>query len=109
MDFRFLLTQVWGEPRDLKSREGELAARRDERVRSLVRFAYERVPWYARAMLGEGLVPDDIRTADDLGLLPIVRHEDLASEPAAFLPRNARMEELLELRTSGSTMIPRRN
>lgn len=108
MDFRFLLTQVWGEPRDLKSRPEELAARRDERVRSIVRFAYERVPWYGRAMRERGLVPDDVRTAADLALLPIVRHEDLASEPAAFLPRDAKTEDLLELRTSGSTMIARR-
>lgn len=100
VDFRFLLTQVWGEPRDLKSSADEMVARRDERARSIVRFAYEHVPWYGRVMREMRFVPDDIRTADDLALLPIVRHEDLASAPADFLPQDARMADLLELRTS---------
>ena len=108
VDFRFLLTQVLGEPRDRKSSPGELIARRDERVRSIVRLAYEAVPWYGRAMRERGIVPADVETADDLRILPVVGHEDLATEPKAFLPREARLEDLLELRTSGSTMIPRR-
>jgi phenylacetate-CoA ligase len=108
VDFRFLLTQVWGEPRDLKSSAEEMASRRDARVRSIVRFAYEHVPWYGRVMRELRLVPDDIRTAADLALLPIVRHEDLSTAPAEFLPRHVRMADLLELRTSGSTMISRK-
>ncbi|HYO47012.1 MAG TPA: hypothetical protein VEY33_10040 [Gemmatimonadota bacterium] len=107
VEFRYLLDQVWGEPRDLKLGPEEMAARRDERVRSIVRFAFERVPWYGRAMRERGLDPDDIQSVDDLALLPIVGHEDLSSDPAAFLPRGARTEDLLELKTSGSTMISR--
>ncbi|HET6616799.1 MAG TPA: hypothetical protein VFH69_03210 [Gemmatimonadota bacterium] len=107
VDFRFLLSQVWGEPWDLKLSATEMAARRDERVRSIVRFAFERVPWYERAMRERGLEPEDFRTAYDLALLPIVGHEALASDPAAFLPRDVRIEDLLELRTSGSTMKAR--
>jgi phenylacetate-CoA ligase len=108
VEFSYLLSQVWGEPRDLKSNRDEMVARRDERVRSIVRFAFERVPWYGRVMLERGLVPEDFTTADDLSLLPIIRHEDLASDPEAFLPRGARIEEFLELKTSGSTMVPRK-
>jgi phenylacetate-CoA ligase len=108
VDFRFLLSQVWGEPRDLKSGAGEIAARRDERLRSIVRFAYDQIPWYARVMQAMRLDPGEIRTAADLALLPIVRHEDLTMAPAEFLPRDARMADLLELRTSGSTMLSRK-
>ena len=108
VDFRFLLSQVWGEPRDRKLSAEEMAARRDERVRSIVRFAYERVPWYAQAMRDLGVGPDDFRSAADLALLPVVEHEDLSSTPEAFLPVGARMDDLLELKTSGSTMLPRR-
>lgn len=108
VEFRYLLDQVWGEPRDLKLGPEEMAARRDERVRSIVRFAFDFVPWYGRAMRERGLDPDDIQSADDLALLPIVGHEDLSSDPAAFLPRGARTEDLLELKTSGSTMTARR-
>jgi phenylacetate-CoA ligase len=108
VEFQFLMSQVWGEPRDLKLSPEEMAARRDERVRSIVRFAFERVPWYGRAMRDRGLAPEDFQTVDDLALLPIVGHEELASENDAFLPRDARTEDLLELKTSSSTMTARR-
>ena len=49
VDFRFLLEQVWGEPRDLKLSAEEMVARRDARVREIIRFAFERVPWYEGA------------------------------------------------------------
>ncbi|HET6360831.1 MAG TPA: hypothetical protein VFH11_02120 [Gemmatimonadota bacterium] len=108
VDFRYLLSQVWGEPRDRKLSAEEMAARRDERVRSMVRFACERVPWYGHAMRDRGLGPDDFRSAADLALLPVVEHEDLSSAPQAFLPTDIRLDDLLELKTSGSTMMPRR-
>ena len=108
VDFRYLLSQVWGEPRDRKLSAEEMAARRDERVRSMVRFACERVPWYGHAMRDRGLGPDDFRSAADLALLPVVEHEDLSSAPQAFLPTDIRLADLLELKTSGSTMMPRR-
>ncbi|HUF88914.1 MAG TPA: hypothetical protein VMR66_02905 [Gemmatimonadota bacterium] len=108
VDFRFLMTQVLGEPRDRKEPPERLIARRDERVRSIVRLAFESVPWYRRALRERGIDPGDVATADDLWILPVVQHEDLAAEPEAFLPRGTRIEDLLELRTSGSTMIPRR-
>src|SRR5688500_13095416 len=108
VDFRYLLSQVWGEPRDRKLNAEEMAARRDERLRSIVRFAYERVPWYGQAMRDRGLEPGDFRSAADLALLPVVEHEDLSSAPEVFLPVDARLDDLLELKTSGSTMMPRR-
>ena len=107
VDFRFLLSQVWGEPRDRKLSAEEMTARRDERVRSIVRFAYERVPWYGRAMRDRGLGPDDFRSAADLARLPVIEHGDLSSAPEEFLPVDARFDDLLELKTSGSTMLPR--
>jgi phenylacetate-CoA ligase len=107
VDFRFLLDQVWGEPRDLKLSAAEMARRRDERVRSIVRFAFEQVPWYGRAMQDRGLEPEDFQTADDLALLPFVGPEDLTSDPDAFLPRDAKRDDLLELLTSGTTMRSR--
>jgi phenylacetate-CoA ligase len=108
VDFRYLMEQVWGEPRDLRLSADAMVSRRDERVRSIVRFAFEHVPWYERVMRDRGLTPEDFRTARDLSRLPVVGHEDLASDPTAFLPRGVEMRDLLELRTSGSTMIPRR-
>lgn len=104
--FRHLLSQVWGEPRELRSTAEEMAARRDARVRETVRFAYERVPRYARAMEARGLGPADFRTASDLARLPMIDPQDLLDDEA-FLPRGADLDELLPLTTSGSTGEPR--
>ena len=43
VDFRFLLSQVWGEPRDRKLSAEEMATRRDERVPQDVRSSGKRV------------------------------------------------------------------
>lgn len=107
VEFAFLLTQVLGEPRDVKNTAGELAARRDERLRSIVRFAWERVPWYERAMRESGVDPGHIRAPEDLDRIPAVEHDDLLSSPEDFLPRGASIEDFVELRTSGSSGAPR--
>lgn len=106
MEFAFLLSQVIGEPRDRKCTPEQIADRRDERVRSIVRFAHVRVPWYGRVMRDKGLFPKDIRGASDLSLLPVIE-PDLLSNPDDFLPRGARKEDFVELRTSGSSGAPR--
>lgn len=107
MEFAFLLSRVLGEPRDTRLGADEMSKRRDDALRSIVRFAYERVPWYGRVMAERGISPEDFRATSDLSLLPAVEHDDLLSNPEAFLPRGARMEELVELRTSGSSGAPR--
>ena len=107
VEFAFLLSQVLGEPRDRKCTAEELTERRDERVRSIVRFAYDRVPWYGRLMREAGVVPDDIRTAGDLSLLPASGHPDLLSHPDDFLAIGSDTSVFVELKTSGSSGVPR--
>jgi phenylacetate-CoA ligase len=89
VEFRYLLSQVWGEPRDVKLSADEMAARRDERVRAIVRFAYEQVPWYARTMRELGIVPADVEVADDLAILPVVEHEDRGPRSRSSFPRSS--------------------
>jgi phenylacetate-CoA ligase len=107
VDFAFLLSQVMGEPRDRKCSAKELADRRDEGVRSIVRFAYENVPRYGRILRDSGLSPRDIQAASDLSLLPTIEHDDLLTNPEDFMARGARTEDFVELRTSGSSGAPR--
>jgi phenylacetate-CoA ligase len=42
------------------------------RLRRMVRYAWERVPFWRAAMQQRGLVPDDIATPNDLARLPLV-------------------------------------
>jgi phenylacetate-CoA ligase len=107
VEFAFLLTQVLGEPRDLKASAEEMGSRRDARARSIVEFACRNVPWYGRVMREMGLDPGDVRTAADFSRLPTIEHDDLLSHPEEFLPRGARVADFVELKTSGSSGAPR--
>jgi phenylacetate-CoA ligase len=53
-----------------------------DRLRRLVAHAYERVPFYRERFQLAGVRPADIRSIDDLALLPITEKRDLADRPA---------------------------
>lgn len=55
----------------------ELEALQLERLRWTVRHAYTNVPHYTRRLDEAGVSPDDIRTLDDVRLLPFTTKEDL--------------------------------
>jgi len=58
------------------SRE-EIRALQLERLRWTVRHAYENVPLYTRKLDAAGVAPSDIRSLDDVRLLPFTTKEDL--------------------------------
>lgn len=55
----------------------QLAALQLQRLQWTVRHAYENVPHYHRRFTEHGVVPDDIRTLDDIRLLPFTTKADL--------------------------------
>jgi phenylacetate-CoA ligase len=77
------------------------------RLRRLVRHAYERVPYYRELFDSRGIRPQDIRSADDLRLLPVSTKADLQGRPTRDL--TARGTDLARCRlhtTSGTTGLP---
>ena len=54
---------------------GDLEALQLERLKETVRRSYERVPFYREAMEERGITPADIRSLDDLRLLPFTDKE----------------------------------
>ncbi len=74
------------------------------RIRSLVRHAYETIPFYGSVMRERGLGPDDIQTADQLGaLLPLIDGNDLAEDPMRFVSIPFTRSGREVFKTSGST------
>ena len=69
---------AWEEldPEERLSRDA-LQALQLERLRWAVRHAYANVPLYTRKFDEAGVHPDDIRTLDDVALLPFTTKEDL--------------------------------
>lgn len=88
------------------SRE-KLRAYQDKRIRAVVRYAYDCVPFYHERLRQVGVRPDAVRTVDDLAKLPVVRKDELRSvDVSQLVSREYDVAGLKVLRTSGSTGKP---
>src|SRR3954469_25446062 len=86
-----------GQRRALYVPRDELLRRRDERVRELVSYAARHVPYY------RDLDPREIRTADDLELLPLLEKTTVQQDPEQFRADTPLGRDALTFRTAGST------
>ena len=80
----------------------EIEKRQDRLLRSMVKHAYETVPYYRRTMRERRITPSDIRNRNDLDKMPLVKKEDIRSDPSQFHSRSFRDDQCLTLRSSGS-------
>src|SRR5690606_33481963 len=55
----------------------ELKREQEGRLRQMIRFAHENVPYYHTLFRNLNLRPDDIQTIEDLGKLPILTKEEI--------------------------------
>lgn len=85
----------------------ELVAYQEERLRHLVRHAYENVPFYHDLFHKHNLVPSDINKIADLHKIPVINKIDLRKHPADYyLARNISIRKSIRLNSSGSTGSP---
>src|SRR5581483_9416143 len=75
----------------------------DDKVRDLIRYAYQHVPFYRDRMRERKLTPDDIRGTSDLPKLPVLTKEDVRSAGDRLLSTSARKNRLLLRYTGGTT------
>ncbi|MBN2309034.1 MAG: phenylacetate--CoA ligase family protein [Candidatus Hydrogenedentes bacterium] len=80
----------------------ELQALSNRRLRETLRYAYAHVPYYRRVFDERGLVPDDIASAADLPLLPVLTKRIIRDEYAA-LHADPQPPDAYESSTGGST------
>ena len=84
----------------------EVARARDERVRALVEEAAASVPHYRELFRELGIDAREIRTADDLGRLPLLDRAAVASDPSRLRSAAVADEEISVVHTSGVTGEP---
>jgi len=85
----------------------ELERFQQERLREIVRYAYENVEVYNRKWRQAGIRPDDIGSLADLKRLPLTTKEDLRrASRDEILSREFRPEDCYVLASSGSTGTP---
>ena len=64
----------------------KLQAYQLEKLQELVAFAYAKVPYYSRSFREKGVAPNDIRTLDDIQLLPLLTKEEVRRNIRDFIP-----------------------
>jgi phenylacetate-CoA ligase len=81
----------------------DIAAYQDERLRELIRHAYETVPYYRDRMRALGLTPSDIRQRADLSKLPVLTKEEVRANYPRMVSTTAGKHDLVLRHTSGTT------
>ncbi len=93
--------------RDLMESEkwsgSEIEAYQNERLRWLIRHAYENVPYYRERWKSLKITPDDIRSRQDLAKLPILTKEEVRQNMSRLVSLKANRQQLVLKHTSGTT------
>jgi len=84
----------------------DFQAYQDEKVRGLIRNAYEHVPFHRRRMDEWKVRPDDIRGVVDLPRLPLLEKSEVRAAGREMLSKAVPEGRLLSATTSGSTGYP---
>ena len=86
---------------------GQMRLLQEEKLRRLISHAYHHVGYYRERMDALGLGPDDIKTLDDLGKLPLLGKADVRENlHFDLLSDNHDNDRILRIATSGSTGEP---
>lgn len=84
----------------------EISALQSERLRAMVAYVHERIPFYREALAASGLEPGDIRSLEDAARLPFTVKKDLSDHyPNRLLAVEPR-ETVRVHSSSGSTGKP---
>lgn len=86
----------------------ELEAFQNEKLRSIVRHAYDTVPFYRRHFDENNLVPSDVRVLSDLHKVPPVESDILRYKADDLVSNEAGPRDRIVGHTSGTTGQPKR-
>jgi phenylacetate-CoA ligase len=77
-----------------------------EKLRTIIKHAYENVPYYHRIFNERGLTDKDIQTADDLQKLPVLTKDSIRQNFTDLVAKDTKNRKPLLNATSGSTGEP---
>ncbi len=84
----------------------QLEELQNEKLRALIKHAYENVPYYHRIFEESGLAAKDIQTVDDLSKLPILTNNDIRENFQDLMAKDFNKWKPFLAATSGSTGKP---
>ena len=82
---------------------GEIENYQNEKLRQIVRYAYDTVPYYRERWQALKLTPDDIRCREDLQKLPVLTKEDVRNNFERLVSTSVSKQRLIFRHTSGTT------
>ncbi|NGX17085.1 phenylacetate--CoA ligase family protein [Wenzhouxiangella sp. XN24] len=74
-----------------------------ERLRFIIKHAWNQVPWYRQLFENRGLNPNSIGTLDDLQKLPFTTSQDILDNNSLMVSKAATRADLIVGHTSGTT------
>jgi phenylacetate-CoA ligase len=96
----------WLKSTEFASRE-KLDLLQTERLQKLMNHVYHHVPYYKKIFQDNGIKPNEIRTVEDLGRLPLLSKKDVRGNiHFALFSEFHNKREMLRINTSGSTGEP---
>ena len=102
-----MILTTWNVYRNPQRERAALIDFRDQELRCLVGSAYGQVPFCRNWFDAAGVLPGDIRRAEDLVALPLLSKSDLKNAPLeSRLARGSDPAKLVFHNTSGSTGEP---
>lgn len=84
----------------------KILALQNERLRKLVKYSYDNVPYYHRILDQRGLKPDDIQSSVDLMKLPVLTKQVIRENFDQMMARGFPPNEIILNSTGGSTGEP---
>ncbi len=77
-----------------------------QRLRDLLRYSYENVPFYKKRLIENNLTPDSIKSIEDFKKIPPLTREDLQRNVDDLLSKTINRNRLSRHSSSGTTGIP---
>ncbi len=78
----------------------------NNKLRLLIRHAYENIPYYNKMMSSCKLIPEDIQKIEDLYKLPVITRNTVRENQKNMVARNYKPSQLIKGYTSGTTGSP---
>lgn len=75
----------------------------NKRLKNIIAYSYENVPYYKNLFNKHNLRPEDIKTTDDIFKIPILEKETVRTQPEELISKLYNKKKLLCINTSGTT------
>jgi phenylacetate-CoA ligase len=84
----------------------ELQQLQIQKLKILLRHAYENVPYYHESFKKNDFRPSDFNKLEDMQKIPVLQRSELRLKSEEFIAKNFKTSELISCKTSGTTATP---